>query len=57
MDKYLKEPDLNNYLEIGQEFYTLWNIPNCIGTLDGKHINIQAPPNSGTQFFNYKKNI
>jgi len=39
----------------GQEFYSLWQFPNCTGAADGKHIEIQALHNSGSLFFNHKK--
>ena len=39
----------------GEEFYSLWQFPNCIGAIDGTHTEIQAPHNSGFLFFNYKK--
>jgi len=36
------------------EFFHRWNMPNTFGAVDGKHVHMQAPPNSGSHFFNYK---
>lgn len=42
------------WLQKSEEFYVKWNFPNCIGALDGKHINMRSPNNSGSLNFNYK---
>lgn len=52
---YLQKPNLENWLEIEKGFSEKWNFPHCLGAIDGKHIAIQAPNKSGSEFFNYKK--
>ncbi|XP_003244309.1 protein ALP1-like [Acyrthosiphon pisum] len=56
--------ELKEYIEVPREkskwnkimdgFNSLWNFPNCIGAIDGKHIVMECPANSGSNYFNYK---
>lgn len=52
---YMPTPDEAMWRNIEEGFRNRWNFPHCIGTIDGKHVEIQAPPNSGSKFYNYKK--
>lgn len=35
-------------------FAEKWDYPHCLGAIDGKHVVIEAPANSGSFFYNYK---
>ena len=53
---YLKAPSCaDDWKQIGDSMFSTWDFPNCIGALDGKHIAIECPPNSGSNYYNYKK--
>ena len=34
-----------------------WYFPHCIGAIDGKHVEIEPPPNTGLENHNYKKSF
>ena len=39
---------------VADEFTRLWQFHNCLGAVDGKHVEIKAPACTGTFFLNYK---
>lgn len=53
---YLKCPTSHiKWKKVAIRFEKLWQFPNCVGVIDGKHIVMQAPARAGSSFFNYKK--
>ena len=36
-------------------FCEKWNFPHSLGAIDAKHVVMQAPHNSRSEYFNYKK--
>ena len=54
--EYIKLPSCSReWLQISETFLSRWNFPNCLGAIDGKHIQIRPPPDTGSEYFNYKK--
>ncbi|XP_069586989.1 uncharacterized protein [Ranitomeya imitator] len=54
-DLVMPEPKQADWLQIARGFKVNCDFPNCIGAVDGKHIRVRKPPNSGSQFYNYKQ--
>jgi hypothetical protein len=42
------------WVNIANDFYRRMQFPNCVGAVDGKHIQIKMPTGSGSLFYNYK---
>lgn len=49
-------PQMNRdmWLMVAHDFQRFWAIPNCCGAIDGKHIIIHCPRNSGSFYYNYE---
>ena len=55
LSEYTRPPKSEiEWLRIVDEFKNTWNLEHCIGAIDGKHICIENPPNSGSLYYNYK---
>lgn len=54
-EEYLRVPTSEEEWKIvANDYGERWNFFNCIGALDGKHVRIDPPLNSGSMFHNYK---
>jgi len=49
-------PELTNkdWIEVAEIYKKKPNFPHCLGAIDGKHIRISKPSNTGSEYFNYK---
>ena len=53
---YLAFPETeDDWLKISDDIYKHWQFPNSIGAIDGKHVAIFCPPDSGSLYFNFQK--
>ena len=54
VDEEMPVPTKEHWIRIEHDFNQRWGFPNYIGLLDGKHIIITSPANSGSLYHNYK---
>ena len=54
LEDFMPVPKEADCRVIAEDCMELWNFPNHTGVVDGKHLVIQAPANSGLLFYNYK---
>ena len=39
---------------MAKQYQALWNFSHSMGAIDGKHVVLQCPRNSASEYFNYK---
>ncbi|KAF0749655.1 putative nuclease HARBI1 [Aphis craccivora] len=51
--KEMVVPTTQDWLDISEAFFSKTQFPNCVGTVDRKHIRLECPPSNGTLYYNY----
>jgi hypothetical protein len=52
--RHMTVPSNDEFLRIAEGFKERWNFPNVVGCIDGKHVRIKCPKDSGTMYHCYK---
>ena len=53
--EYMPKPTKDSWKQIANDYAQRWQFPNCVRSIDGKHVFLQAPAHSGSLFYNYQK--
>ena len=54
-EQYVWSPRTSDdWKRITKDFENIWNLPHCIGAIDGKHVSIKSQLKSGSLYYNYK---
>ena len=55
--EHLQVPNKIKWTQIAEDYNNICQFPNCVGAIDGKHVGLQAPYNSGSDIYNYNTSI
>jgi hypothetical protein len=50
---FLPSPNEAKWKHNEERYFELWNVPNCIDAINGKHIRLKCSPISGSLYSNY----
>ena len=54
-EQYVRPPRTSDDWKcIAKYFENIWNLPQCIGAIDGKHVWINSPLTSASLYYNYE---
>lgn len=53
-EECIPTPTCDMWVSIASDFERTANFPHCLGAVDGKHIRLTRPFDSGSMYFNYK---
>jgi len=55
IDEQMTPPNTEaGWRQLADDWMRRWNFPHTIGAIDGKHVACKAPPDSGSEYYNYK---
>ncbi|CAH2001834.1 unnamed protein product [Acanthoscelides obtectus] len=55
VEVHMARPTQEDFKNIANDYYRLWQFPMCLGSIDGKHCRMMCPAKSGSSFYNYKQ--
>ncbi|CAH1982438.1 unnamed protein product [Acanthoscelides obtectus] len=53
-EKHMPFPTADLLEKSAKDYEQLWNFPNCVASIDGKHMRIKCPKKTGSKHFNYR---
>ena len=51
---FLLPSSTEEWFKIANVFEEKWQLRNCLGAINGKHLVMQPPANAGSRYYNYK---